>query len=47
MGSGTTAIAAIMENRHFVGYELDPEYYSRALKRIEQQQQQLTFDFNI
>jgi len=47
MGSGTTAIAAIMENRHFVGYELDPEYYSRALKRIKQQQQQLTFDFNI
>jgi site-specific DNA-methyltransferase (adenine-specific) len=34
MGSGTTAIAAIRENRHFVGFELDETYYIRAMKRI-------------
>jgi site-specific DNA-methyltransferase (adenine-specific) len=26
MGSGTTAIAAIRENRNYIGVELDPEY---------------------
>lgn len=35
MGSGTTAIAAIRENRHFVGFELDEMYYMRAMKRID------------
>ena len=35
MGSGTTAIAAIRNDRHFVGYELDPDYQARALVRIE------------
>ena len=26
MGSGTTAIAAINENRNYIGIELDPNY---------------------
>jgi len=34
MGSGTTAIAAILENRRFIGFELDKEYYDKANKRI-------------
>lgn len=34
MGSGTTAIAAIRENRHFIGFELNKEYYENAMKRI-------------
>lgn len=34
MGSGQTAIAALMSQRHFVGYEIDPDYVALANKRI-------------
>ena len=34
IGSGTTAIAAIKENRHFIGMELSKEYYDIACGRI-------------
>lgn len=34
IGSGTTAIAALEMNRHYLGYELDPEYYEIAQARI-------------
>jgi len=42
MGSGTTAVAAIMEHRHFIGFELDKEYYDKAVKRIKDVQAQPT-----
>lgn len=42
MGSGTTAVAAIRENRHFIGFELNEEYYNLACKRIEKEKAQLT-----
>lgn len=42
MGSGTTAVAAIKENRHFIGFELNKEYYDKACMRIEKEQQQLS-----
>jgi site-specific DNA-methyltransferase (adenine-specific) len=42
MGSGTTAIACIKEKRHFVGFELNKEYYDKAVKRIQAEQSQLT-----
>ena len=42
MGSGTTAVAAIKENRHFIGMELNKEYYDKACKRIKLEQAQLT-----
>lgn len=35
IGSGTTAVAAIRQNRHFIGFELDGEYYDIALKRVK------------
>lgn len=35
MGSGTTAIAAIKNNRNFVGYEINKEYINLANNRIE------------
>lgn len=41
MGSGTTAIACIKEKRHFVGFELNKEYYKKAVKRIDAEQSQL------
>lgn len=34
MGSGQTAIAAIKAARHFVGYDIDPEYIKLALRRV-------------
>ncbi|WQJ53542.1 MAG: DNA methyltransferase [Wendovervirus sonii] len=37
MGSGTTAVAAIKENRNFIGFELDKEYFNNAEERIIQE----------
>jgi DNA modification methylase len=34
MGSGSTAIAAVLSRRHYVGYELSPEYCELAEKRL-------------
>lgn len=41
MGSGTTAIAALQTGRHWVGYELSPEYAQLALRRIQGTQMDL------
>ena len=35
-GSGTTAVASILENRNFIGCELDKTYYDKSMKRIEE-----------
>ena len=45
MGSGTTAIAAIKEHRHFLGFELNKEYFDIALRRIALERQQPQLDF--
>lgn len=45
MGSGTTAIAAMREKRHFVGFELNREYFDKAVKRINRERQQPALDF--
>lgn len=37
MGSGTTAIAAIREGRHFIGFETNEEYYSRSVERVQKE----------
>jgi site-specific DNA-methyltransferase (adenine-specific) len=34
-GSGTECLAALIEGRHYVGFELNPEYVSIARKRIK------------
>ena len=36
IGSGTTALAAMKLNRHYIGYEISPEYANLARKRIEE-----------
>lgn len=41
MGSGTTAIACIRNNRHFIGFEINDVYYKTSLKRIQQETLQL------
>lgn len=43
MGSGTTAIACIKEKRHFIGFELNKEYFDKACQRIKAEQAQLSF----
>lgn len=35
MGSGSTAVASVLEGRQFVGYDISPEYCSWARERIE------------
>ena len=34
LGSGTTGVAAVMNNRNFIGIEIVPEYFRYAEKRI-------------
>ncbi len=34
LGSGTTAVAAVNTNRHYIGFETDPKYFDIANKRI-------------
>jgi DNA modification methylase len=35
MGSGTTAVACVLENRRFVGIELNANYFAIACQRVE------------
>ena len=42
MGSGTTAVACIKEKRHFIGFELNKEYYDKARQRISAERRQLS-----
>ena len=42
MGSGSTAVAALNKHRHFIGFEMNEEYYTKALKRIHIEQSQPT-----
>jgi DNA modification methylase len=35
MGSGTTAVAAVRTDRHYVGYDTDPVYVERARERVD------------
>ena len=34
MGAGATAVAAVQEDRHYVGYDISPEYCEMARERI-------------
>lgn len=42
MGSGSTAIAAIRSDRHFIGYDTDDQYVRDALERIAQETKRMT-----
>ena len=42
MGSGTTAVAAIREKRHFIGFETDKGYFDKAVRRIDTERRTLT-----
>lgn len=46
LGSGTTAIAAIKTNRHYLGFEISKEYFDIAESRINEEKAQMSiFDF--
>lgn len=34
LGSGSTAVACIKTQRHYIGYELDTNYFNLAKQRI-------------
>lgn len=36
LGSGTTSVACVNTNRHYIGFELDPQYYNIACKRLDE-----------
>jgi len=40
LGSGTTAVACVNLNRHFIGIEKEPTYYEIAKRRVEEAQRQ-------
>lgn len=42
VGSGTTAVAAIKEKRHFIGIERNKEYYDIAVRRVRNELQNPT-----
>ncbi len=41
MGSGSTAVAAVRGERHFVGFDTDPEYVVTAEERVEAERSRL------
>jgi len=41
-GSGTTGVACIRNGRRFIGWELNPEYYAAATKRLAATREQLS-----
>ena len=43
IGSGTTAVAAIKERRHYIGFELNPDYFAMAEQKIRNERRQLSF----
>lgn len=42
IGSGTTAVAAALERRHYIGFEINVEYYTTACRRLRDETSQLT-----
>lgn len=41
-GSGTTCVAAVKEKRHFIGIEMNEQYFDIACKRVKLEQSQPT-----
>lgn len=35
IGSGTTAVACMETGRHYIGFEINPEYYKTAISRVK------------
>ena len=44
LGSGTTAVAAVNTNRHYIGFELDEKYFDIACKRLDEAEEMVLID---
>ena len=42
-GAGSTQLVAIKQNRHYLGYELDYQYFTVAQQRINEEQASINF----
>ena len=42
MGSGTTAVACMLANRRYLGFELNKDYYNKSMERINKEKMQLS-----
>lgn len=40
-GSGTTALACLMSDRHYIGFEINPEYAEIAMSRVKEQEDKI------
>lgn len=45
IGSGTTAIAALLENRHFLGFEIQENFYAIAQERVRKTKTLLSLSY--
>lgn len=41
MGSGSTCVAAVNTNRHYIGFELDEKYFDIACKRLDEAEEKV------
>lgn len=41
MGSGSTCVAAVNTNRHYIGFELDEKYFDIACKRLDEAEEKI------
>ncbi len=46
MGSGTTAVAALRTDRHYLGYDTDPTYVAAAMERVGSERLRLADEAN-
>ena len=37
LGSGTTAVCCLKENRNYIGFEINKEFYEICIKRIKEE----------
>ena len=44
MGSGSTCVAAVNTNRHYIGFEIEPQYFQIASERIKEAERALKGD---
>lgn len=45
MGSGSTCVAAVNTNRHYIGFELEEKYFSIACKRLDEAENCTSINF--
>lgn len=47
IGSGTTAVACIKENRNYIGFEINKEYFTNAQKRIDEEIKEPSLNYGL